>query len=330
MSGLAVAVLAGGPSSEAAVSRVSAAAVKAALVEAGHRPEVLELEVGLAGRLLAKRYDVAFPVTHGPLGEDGCLQGLLEVLDLPYVGSGVLASAVAASKPHAKTIFSRCDLPVAEQALVWQGDALEAHARDIRRELGRAVVAKPASGGSAIGVTRVDEGDADAVLVEAMRQALRVDECVLVERFLVGHEVTCGVLEEDGRGAWALPETLILSQAADWYDFRSKYAAGGSQHRCPAGFSEAVSRRIRELAVASHRAVGARDLSRVDFVLGDEQDPESATILEVNTLPGMTATSLYPEAAAMVGIDFPSLCDRLARRAYSRPRRQAPEVIPMP
>ena len=330
MSALSIAVLAGGPSSEAAVSRVSAAAVKEALQAAGHRTEVLELGADLASTLLAGTYDVAFPVTHGPLGEDGCLQGLLEVLDLPYVGSGVLASALAASKPHAKTIFERLHLPVAEQALVWRNDALEERARDIRAELGRAVVAKPASGGSAIGVTRIREGDADAVLVEAMRQALLVDECVLVERFLVGHEVTCGVLEEGERGAWALPVTLILSQAADWYDFRSKYASGGSQHRCPAGFSEPVTSRIQELAVEAHRSLGARDLSRVDFVLGDDQDPQSITILEVNTLPGMTATSLYPEAAAVAGIDFPTLCDRLARRALARPRRQVPEVVPMP
>ncbi len=330
MTALSIAVLAGGPSSEAAVSRVSAAAVKAALLQAGHRPEVLELNAELAGTLRAGAHDVAFPVTHGPLGEDGCLQGLLEVLDLPYVGSGVLASALAASKPHAKSIFSRCNLPVAEQALVWRGDALEERARDIRGELGRAVVAKPASGGSAIGVTRVGEEDADSVLVQAMRQALLVDDCVLVERFVVGHEVTCGVFEEDGRGAWALPVTLIFSQAADWYDFKSKYAAGGSQHRCPAGFSEPVTARIQQLAVAAHQALGARDLSRVDFVLGNDQDPGSITILEVNTLPGMTATSLYPEAAAIVGIDFPSLCDRLARRAHARPRRQVPEVVPMP
>jgi D-alanine-D-alanine ligase len=330
MTALSVAVLAGGPSSEAAVSRVSAAAVTAALLEAGHRPEVLELSAKLAGTLLTGVYDVAFPVTHGPLGEDGCLQGLLEVLDLPYVGSGVLASALAASKPHAKTIFGRCNLPVAEQALVWRGDALEERARQIRSELGGAVVAKPASGGSAIGVTRVAGDDADTVLVEALRGALLVDECVLVERFLAGHEVTCGVFEEDERGVWALPVTLILSQAAEWYDFKSKYAAGGSQHRCPAGFSEPVTARIQELAVAAHRALGARDLSRVDFVLGRDDDPGSVTILEVNTLPGMTATSLYPEAAGTVGIDFPSLCDRLVRRAYARPRRQTPDVVPMP
>jgi len=326
---LSVAVVAGGPSSEANVSRTSARAVAAALSASGHRADVVELEPELSARLLSGAYDVVFPVTHGPLGEDGCLQGLLEVLDLPYVGPAVLSSALAASKPHAKAFFRLAGLPVPAEALVRRGEDLRRRAAEVRRELGRAVVAKPASGGSAIATSRIRETDDDDALVAALEAALAVDTTALVEAFVVGSEVTCGVLEDDD-GPRALPPTLILSKAADWYDFRSRYAAGGSEHECPAPLPEPVTRRVQDVAVAAFVALGCRDLSRVDFVVGEGSAETAVTLLEVNTLPGMTATSLYPEAAAAAGIPFPELCDRLARRALARPRRERPKALEMP
>jgi D-alanine-D-alanine ligase len=326
---LVVAVIAGGPSSEAAVSRTSGAAVARALQASGHRSRVLELESGLLGALGSGEFDVAFPTTHGPLGEDGCLQGLLEVLGLPYVGSGVLASALAMSKPHAKAQFRWRGLPVADEAIVRRGEALERRAAEIRQTLGASVVVKPATGGSAIGVSRIAESDSDASFVAALEQALAVDALVLVERFVLGDEVTCAVLENEAGDAEALPPTLILPKAADWYDFRSRYAPGGSEHRCPAPFEPAVTTKIQRIAEAAHRTLGARDLSRVDFVVGHGREP-SVTLLEVNTLPGMTATSLFPEAAAVRGIGFDSLCDSLVRRARARPARKSPAVVPMP
>ncbi len=329
MSALAVAVVAGGPSAEANVSRTSARAVRAALEEAGHRPLVLELDAALAGRLVSASVDVVFPVTHGPLGEDGCLQGLLEVLGLPYVGSGVLASALAASKPHAKALFRKASLPVADELLLRCDDALPEAATRARAELGGAVVIKPASGGSAIGTTRLR---ADAEMhhwVAALRAAFAVDDTALVERFVPGFEVTCGVIE-DGSGLRALPPTLITSKAAEWYDFRSRYAAGGSEHQCPAPLPERITARVQEVAELAFRALGCRDLGRVDFVVGEGDDPRAVTLLEVNTLPGMTSTSLFPEAAAVAGIGFPSLCAGLAERAEARPRRARPVEIPMP
>lgn len=329
MSSLSVAVIAGGPSTEAAVSRTSAAAVREALIAAGHRPEVLELEPELFSALGAGNYDVVFPVTHGPLGEDGCLQGLLEILDAPYVGSGVLASALAASKPHAKALFRQRGLPVASDVLVARGEPLAERAAEIRRELGSKVVVKPASGGSAIATSRVGESDPDIDLVKALELAHAVDPFALVESFVNGDEVTCGVLESD-TGVVALPPTQIVSKAADWYDFESRYRAGGSEHRCPAPFSAAVSRRIQDVAVTAFRALGCRDLGRVDFVVAPDAGPSAVTLLEINTLPGMTATSLFPEAAAIAGVPFPELCDRLARRALARPRRERPREIPMP
>lgn len=327
---LAVAVVCGGPSSEAAVSRSSAAGVAAALEAAGHHPEVIELDDALAETLRSKPYDVVFPVTHGPLGEDGCLQGMLEVLDLPYVGSRVLASALAASKPVAKVLFRAAGLPVAAELIVERGQDLARAAREARGRLGAALVIKPASSGSAIGVSRVSPTDGEERVIAALEHALGLDGVALIEAFVSGHEVTCGVLEDaDGR-AQALPPTLIEAQAAEWYDFTSRYAPGGSQHQCPAPFARELTERIQRIAVAAHRALGARDLSRVDFVVSDAEPSEAVTLLEVNTLPGMTATSLFPEAAAVAGISFPELCDRLVRRADARPRREHPAVLAMP
>ncbi len=326
---LRVAVIAGGPSTEAAVSRASAAAVAEALLSLGHQVQTLELSPELPSVLGRGGHDVVFPVTHGPLGEDGCLQGLLEVLDLPYVGSGVLASALAASKPHGKELFRAAGLPVAPDALVARGDVLDRAVRRLRETLGKALVVKPASGGSAIATTRISETAADHELSSALERALEVDEFALVERFMSGEEVTCGVLEDDS-GPVALPPTLVLSKASDWYDFQSRYAAGGSEHRCPAPLSEAVTKRISAVAVEAFRALGCRDLARADFVVASSDDPGGVTLLELNTLPGMTKTSLFPEAAGVAGIAFPALCQELAERALARPRRERPAELPMP
>lgn len=322
-----VAIVAGGPSTEANVSRSSARAVQSALGEAGHASEIIELGAELGAALAGASFDVVFPVAHGPVGEDGCLQGWLEVLDVPYVGSGVLASALAASKPHAKVMFRAAGLPLAPEELVRRGETLTDRASAVRSRLGRSVVVKPASGGSAIATTRIRDAASDTELVSALELALGVDHTALVEGFVPGHEVTCGVLD-DADGVRALPPTLILSKASDWYDFRSRYAPGGSEHRCPAPLPEAVTRRVQEVALAAFLALGCRDLGRVDFVVGEGEG--SVTLLEINTLPGMTATSLYPEAAAAAGIPFPELCDRLVRRAHARPRREAPDALPMP
>jgi len=329
-SGLSVAVIWGGPSSEAAVSRVSSEAVRAALETGGHRANSVELDAGICDRLAHTRPDVVFPVTHGPLGEDGCLQGLLEVQGFAYVGSGVLASGLAASKPHAKIHFRAAGLPVAPEAIVLRGDESAALAAELRGTLGRAVVVKPAAGGSAIGVSRVKASDPDSVLRAALDAALRVDRAALVEQFVEGREVTCAVLDDDAGVPQALPPTLIEPLAADWYDFTSRYGTGGSRHHCPPPFEPALTRRIQEVAVGAFRALGCRDLARVDFVVSDAEPLSAITLLEVNTLPGMTATSLFPEAAGVAGIGFVELCTALVRRAYARVRLRVPSVVPMP
>ncbi len=327
---LTVAVVAGGPSAEAEVSRTSARGISAALERAGHVAELLELDASLAGALSERRPRVVFPIVHGLLGEDGCLQGLLEILEIPYVGSGVLASALAMHKPAAKAAFRDAKLPVAEEAVVRRGEDLDRLPHELRSRLGAAVVVKPVAAGSAVGVARVGADAPDEEVTTALGRALAVSDAALVEPMIHGREVTCGVLEDDDGSPRALPPTLILPRAADWYDFKSRYAVGGSEHRCPAPFSAALTSAVQELAVRAHRAVGARDLSRVDFVVGDDDTRGPVTLLEVNTLPGFTPTSLYPEAAAVAGISFDALCDRLVRRASARPRRARVEVLPMP
>jgi D-alanine-D-alanine ligase len=253
----------------------------------------------------------------------------LEVLDLPYVGSGVLASALAMSKPHAKAQFRQYDLPLADDAVLRRGDDVGAALSELRLRLGGALAIKPASGGSAIGVALLEADADDAKVLAAIERAFAADDAVLVERCLRGHEVTCGVLERES-GPAALPATLITAQAGPFYDFTSKYQAGGSEHRCPAPFAPPVIGQLQALAVAAHCALGARDLSRVDFVVGDGNDPNSVTLLELNTLPGMTATSLFPEAAAVAGIGFSELCAGLVKRALARPRRAIPYAPAMP
>jgi D-alanine-D-alanine ligase len=332
--GLTVAVVAGGPSSEASVSRASAAGVERALGQAGHAPRVLELTPALGAELRAAPPDVVFPAVHGAVGEDGCLQGLLEILGLPYVGSGVLASALAMSKPHAKVHFRAAGLPVAGDLSVRRGDDLPTVARRLLAEVGPRLVVKPGAGGSAIGVAVLTEGVTEAALVLALERALGLDETVLVERFVAGKEVTCAVLEDERGEPRALPPTLILPQAGAFYDFKSKYGTKGSVHQCPAPFPAVLIATIQAQAVAAHLALGCRDLSRVDFVVDDDaaggDGAGQTTLLEVNTLPGMTATSLFPEAAQAAGIPFQALCDRLVRKAHARPRARAPEAVAMP
>lgn len=315
---LSIAIIQGGPSVEAEVSRSSAKAVRAALTTAGHRVATLELDRFLSESLRSGGYDVAFPVSHGALGEDGSLQGMLEVVELPYVGSGVLASALAMDKGVAKVLFANAGLPVARGQIVAQGGSLRACASEVLGALGSALVVKPAASGSALGVMRLPAATAET-LEAALENALRTSKHALVEQFVTGAEVTCGVLDCDGEVV-ALPPTEIESPFDAFYTYEARYAKGRSVHHCPARFDTHTLREIQRVAVEAHRALGCRDLSRVDFVVGPAADGAASNVvlLEVNTLPGFTATSLYPEAAQVHGLSFPDLCNRLALSAYRR------------
>jgi D-alanine-D-alanine ligase len=328
VSRLSVAVVQGGPSAEANVSRSSAAGVAAALRDAGHEVVRLELDAHLYESLRTGGFDVVFPVVHGAVGEDGCLQGMLEILELSYVGSGVLASALSMDKPTARVLFEKAGLPVARGLSFRRGADLRAAAEEVRAKIGRRVVVKPAASGSAIGVVRLADATEEAI-ARALEDGLAGSEAMLVEHFAVGREITCSVLDLDG-GPRALAATEIRSPHDAFYTYEARYAPGRSVHTCPAPLGPTLTERVHAVAVAAHRALGCRDLSRVDFVVGDDGEPEAVTLLEVNTLPGMTPSSLYPEAAAAAGLPFPTLCDRLVRHARARgpSRRPAPRPLP--
>ena len=320
-----VAVIQGGPSSEAEVSRASAAGVSAALEEAGRRVTRLELDAALAEKLRAGAFDVVFPIVHGAVGEDGSLQGLLEVLELPYVGSGVLASALAMNKAVARVVLAAAGCPVARGcALERSSDSLSA-ARRAREIAGPAVVVKPASSGSAIGVARLEANASDEDVARALEATWKLDATAIVESFVKGREVTCSVLDVDSH-ARVLAATEIASPMDAFYTYEARYAPGRSKHACPAPLGDALGKRVHEVALAAHAALGCRDLSRADFIVS----ADDVVLLEVNTLPGMTATSLYPEAAGVAGLSFSALCDALVQNAHRRGRAARNAPIPLP
>jgi D-alanine-D-alanine ligase len=293
-----------------------------------------ELDAFLAESLRTGGFDVVFPVVHGAVGEDGSLQGLLEVLEHPYVGSDVLASALAMHKRVARILFEQAGLPVARGMTLarsaFGGDARAAAERALR-DVGSRLVVKPSSHGSAIGVTRLDTldtGVGTADVAAAIEAVWALDEFAVAEHFARGREVTCGVLELDT--VQALPATEIVSPGDPFYTFEARYAVGRSVHECPAKLAPHVTKLVHEASVMAHGVLGCRDLSRVDFVVGDEGAADTVTLLEVNTLPGMTPTSLYPEAAAARGLPMPRLCDALVTRAHARgpTRRTRPRPLP--
>ncbi len=316
MSSLTIAVIAGGPSTEAEVSRSSAKGIGDALTRAGHRVATLELNAKLAETLRVGGFDVVFPIVHGEVGEDGSLQGLLEVLHVAYVGSGVLASALSMDKGTSRILFREAGLPCAKGMRLLRQPVGEAASR-VRREVGSRVVVKPAHHGSAIGVTRIESTDPVEAIEAALDVVFAIDDTAIVEHYAKGREATCGVLDL-GDGPYALPPTEILTPHDPFYTYQARYAPGRSVHECPPKWSSELTVKVKAAAVGAFAALGCRDLARVDFIVGDEGDPNRVTLLEVNTLPGFTATSLFPEEAAIGGIPMVELCDRLARRAHAR------------
>ena len=307
-----VAVLMGGPSAEAEVSRTSAREVAAALERAGHTAERVELDQSAADRLRTLAPDVVFPALHGPPGEDGTVQGFLEILGLKYVGSDVHGSAVAMDKAIAKSVFSRAGLPIADDLLFAANTAVDVAEAEILSTLGDRVVIKPLSQGSAIGVTPIANG---GDLKEGLANALALGDGILVEPYVLGREITVGVLDLSGQAATPFPVIEIRTATDEWYDFKNRYAAGGSEHVIPAPMTDALTAELQSIAVRAHEALGLRDLSRADFIVTDSDE---IVLLEVNTLPGMTPTSLYPDGARAIGLSFEDLVDALVKSALSR------------
>ncbi len=339
-----VGLIFGGRSVEHKVSLSSARAVAAALRQAGHEvvpfgiaedgcwlapdeaaPALCgQLErLGATGRpaaaslvhLLDNEVDVLFPIVHGTWGEDGSLQGLCEMLDLPYVGAGVTASAVAMDKVLCKQVLAARGLPV----VAWEAISAEELAADPER--GRGLLAaeqpplfvKPSVGGSSVGISKVHRRDE---LPAALRFALAFDRMALVERAVAGRELECSVLGHGDLEASAVGEIV---PGNEFYDYQDKYLQDEAELLYPADLPEAVSERARELALASFRAIGASGMARVDFLL---EGDATLWINEINTLPGFTSISMYPKLWEAVGLAMPELVERLLEAAFERHRER--------
>lgn len=330
-----VAVLFGGTSAERDVSIASGAQVMKALREAGHEIVAVDTARGVLGpgdeqRLLTsgvaptppgeaelsviragavsplpdasalQGIDVVFLTLHGGTGEDGTLQALLDMTGIPYVGSGHAASATAMDKDLSKRLFRAAGIPTADWLMA------PADADEVEAVLGYPVVVKPNKQGSTVGLTVVRARDA---LQPAIDEAFRHDDEVMLERFIAGRELTCGILAGE-----ALAVGEIVS-AGEVFDYESKYQEGGAREIFPAELTEEQTRAVQALSLRAHRALKLEGFSRVDFRMDAEG---TAWCLEVNTLPGMTRTSLLPQSAAAAGIPFPELCDRICRLALER------------
>jgi D-alanine-D-alanine ligase len=276
------------------------------------RRELISLEPGAGVETLAG-VDVVFPVLHGAFGEDGTIQGLLEMAEVPYVGAGVLASAAAMDKEFAKKLLAAEGLPVGEYATIRRGQStLE---DEDRQRLGLPVFVKPARAGSSIGISKVtDWADLDA----AIALARETDPKVLVEAAIVGREIECGVLEfPDSRVEASLPaEIRVLSEdETAWYDFEAKYLGEAAELDIPAKLDDVTTERLRAMAVRAFAALDCQGLARVDFFVGADGEP---TINEVNTMPGFTTTSAYPKMWEVTGVDYPTLLATLVDTAQAR------------
>lgn len=305
---LRVAVLMGGRSAEREVSLHTGEQVSGALASLGYEVARIDTaDIGFIEALRTGRHDVAFICLHGRFGEDGTIQGLLELLDLPYVGSGVLASALAMDKVVSKQIFVAAGIPTPAWAVVRRG--CEYSPQEIAIRLGSKLVVKPASEGSSLGMSIVHES---VELGPAIERAFQHDSTVLVEEFVAGAEVTVGVL---GNSELEALPTLEVVPEHEFYDYESKYVPGMSQHIIPARVSDAARVECQRIALEAHRALACRGMSRADVIVTAEGEVQ---LLEVNTIPGMTKTSLLPDAARAAGIEFPALCDRLVSLALER------------
>ena len=291
-----IAVLCGGMSSEAEVSRRSGKGCIDALQRLGFKnAELVEVDENISENLKKGHYDYAFNALHGKYGEDGCVQGILEILHIPYTGCGVMASSMCMNKEYTKRILSTCpDIPMAKSAFVRKGDDVLEKTKDLTYPL----FTKPVCEGSSFGMTKVDRKED---LKAAYEVALKYNDDVLVEEFIDGFFVTVGVLEKDGK-AFAT-EILEIRPKNEWYDFEAKYSQGMSEFICPANLSKEVTERVKEVAVKAFETAGCRSVSRIDFMMKDD----IPYLLEINTSPGMTTVSDLPAQAKAMGIDYDHL-----------------------
>ena len=332
---LRVGVLMGGPSAERAISLLTGVAISKNLDPKKY--EVLPIEVSKQGRLSLhknillneknpkhldlstekdkNRLDIVFIAMHGTPGEDGTVQGMLETLGIPYTGPNVLSSALAMNKVFAAQIYTVNGLTtpifIHFKKDGWKTQK-EKILSDATQKIGYPAVLKPVDQGSAVGVFIVKN---EKELVTAIDKTIKKFPWLMVQKFIKGQEATCGILEKEGQ-ILPLPPTRIIANKGEFYDYKSKYSKGGSTHICPADFAPEINEQIQNLAVQAHRALGCRGMSRTDIFVADEKDAHGHNklfIIETNTIPGMTATSLFPEAAGKIGISFSEMLDLIIK-----------------
>ena len=297
-----IGVLYGGLSAEREVSLKSGDAVARALESKGYKVARVDVGKDVDQKLREAKVDVAFVTVHGRYGEDGCLQGLLEALFIPYAGSGVLSSALAMEKVYAKQVFVSRGISTAEYRAFDDAKAADIHGYDLPFHF--PVVVKPSGEGSSVGVKIAKSGDE---LREAAAAAAGFKGSILIERYVKGREIQVGVLDNEALGC------IEVKPAGEFYDYNAKYVANTTQYLFPAPIPEAAYHRCMEVALSAHRALGCSGATRTDLILPEAGgDP---IVLEVNTLPGMTEKSLLPKIAAGKGWDFAELCERILKGA---------------
>ncbi len=302
MAKLTVALLSGGISSEREVSLHSGEQVYEALDKNKYNIQQYDPQTDLAQLVQdAPTIDIAMIILHGPYGEDGTVQGLLDLLNIPYQGSGVLGSALAMNKVVTKKLYEKTGLPVPPYVVYDRDDIVDAESCEA--QLGLPLVVKPVQAGSSVGMSIVKSADD---LPSAVRKAAEYDNVILVESYINGTELTGGVIGNKELEALPLIE-IVPDNSHDFFDYEAKYTAGVTQEICPARIDEGLTQKAQNYAKLAHRALCCRGYSRTDMILSNNE----IYVLETNTIPGMTATSLFPQAARQAGMDFSQVLDKL-------------------
>ena len=302
-----IAVLYGGVSKERDVSISTSEGIMKALKQNGHDVIGIDFHPDRLEDIIQLDVDLVFIGLHGKFGEDGCIQGLLDMLNIPYVGSGVMASAVAMDKYQAKQLFATKNIPIAkgEKFHIINEKEIEMTINQIHEQFELPFVIKPNREGSTLGLTIVTDYSQTEL---AIKNAIKSDKYILVEQFISGKELTVPVIGKMGEET-ALPIIEIIPKN-ELYDYEAKYSEGGSEHIIPARINKELTRQIKQYAIQAHQVLGCETYSRADFLLTEDLTPY---ILEVNTLPGMTPTSLFPDAARQANISYEQMIERFVQ-----------------
>ena len=298
----------GGRSGEREVSLRSGKRVFSSLKKQGFNVVSMDLEDDLISQLKKKKIDVVYIMLHGRFGEDGVVQGLLEMAGIPYTGSKVLASALAMNKLAAKRVFDAVGIPTPRYVEIDASSDIALEAKRIKKSFPYPMILKPVSEGSSLGVTLLDkEDDLESILKKSVKEF----KDVFIEKFICGQEITVGVIGK-GDGLQALP-VLELVPKNKFYDYEAKYTAGMTEFLLPARLSKPLAKRIQKVALAAHKALGCYGVSRIDMMVGKDNVP---SVMDVNTIPGMTDRSDLPAEAAHIGISFDALVVKILESAY--------------